>query len=147
MMSLLNLPLTLMVALAASVLAVLRVCKNPSASQLYIQRVLATNHGQNLLYIATGMIGFTNYLFYAPIVIFFAYAVVEFVKIKYPLSGMSAYADIIRNNKNAVLECKAYLELIWVGYLVVTLPLGFISRAVKAYITAQVLIVKYGLSP
>lgn len=114
---------------------------------MYLQRVLVSNHGQNLLYIATGMIGFTNYLFYAPIVIFFAYAIAEFVKIKYPLSGMAAYADIIRNNKNAFLECKAYLELIWVGYLVVTLPLGLLSRAVKALLTAQILIVKYGLSP
>ena len=146
-MSLSSLPLTLFVALAASALAVLRTCKNPEASQAYLQKVLVNNHGQNLLYIASGMIGFVNYLYYAPMVVFFLYGIAEFVKIKYPQSGMAAYADLARNNKGAVLECKGYLELIFVGYLLLTLPLDFMGRAVKAFITAQVLVIKYSLNP
>lgn len=68
----------------------------------YLQRVLANNHGQNLLWITLGGLGFINYLFYSPIVLFFAFGIVEFMRIKFPQSGLNAYGDIFRNNKNAI---------------------------------------------
>jgi len=58
------------------------------------------NHGQNILYISVGSMGFVNYLYYAPIVLFFAFNIVEFVKIKFPTSNFNAlYGDMIRNYK------------------------------------------------
>lgn len=64
------------------------------------------NHGQNLLYISFGSIGFVNYLYYAPIVLFFAYGIVEFVKIKFPNHGFNFYGDLIRHNKYFIYEGK-----------------------------------------
>jgi len=65
------------------------------------------NHGQNILYISIGSMGFVNYLFYAPIALFFAFNIVEFVKIKYPNSNFNnLYGDMIRNYKFYVYEGK-----------------------------------------
>ncbi len=90
-MSLLNFNYTLVVAFLASLIGVLRVCKNPQLDMQYLQKVLANNHGQNLLWVTLGGIGFVNYLFYSPIVLFFGYGIVEFIRIKYPQNGFNAY--------------------------------------------------------
>jgi hypothetical protein len=90
-MSLLNVDYTLLVAFLASLIGVLRVCKTPQFDLAYLTRVLSNNHGQNIFYITVGSIGFVNYLFYAPIVLFFAYGIVEFIKIKYPQNGLNVY--------------------------------------------------------
>lgn len=90
-MSLFNLSFTLLAAFLASLIGILRVLKTPQLSLEYLTRVLSNNHGQNLFYILVGSIGFTNYLFYAPIALFFAYGIVEFIKIKYPQNALNTY--------------------------------------------------------
>lgn len=75
-MSLFNLQYTLIVALLASAIALYRVYKVPQMNKEYLAKVLMNNHGQNILYIAIGSLGFINYLYYAPIVVFFAYNIV-----------------------------------------------------------------------
>jgi hypothetical protein len=67
------------------------------------------NHGQNIFYIIFGAMGFTNYLYYAPIALFFAYGIVEFIKLKYPNNAYHSTIDLIRNNKFYVMEGKAKL--------------------------------------
>lgn len=98
-MSLFDFKFTLVVALLASLMAVLRVCKSPQFSQEYLNRVINNNHGQNIFYIIVGGMGFTNYLFYSPIVLFFAFNIIEYLKIKHPNNGLNAYVEIVRNNR------------------------------------------------
>jgi hypothetical protein len=74
-MSIFNLPYTLVVALAASLIAILRVLKTPKFNKEYLARIFTNNHGQNLLYISFGAVGYINYLYYAPIALFFAYGI------------------------------------------------------------------------
>jgi len=57
------------------------------------------NHGQNIMYITLGMAGQVNYLFYAPIALFFGYGVAEYVKINYPSNKYILQVDMIRNNR------------------------------------------------
>jgi preprotein translocase subunit Sss1 len=71
-----NLPFTLITAFLASVIGLLRVAKKPQFNKEYLAKVLMNNHGQNILYVSFGAIGFTNYLYYSPIVLFFAFGVV-----------------------------------------------------------------------
>jgi len=91
-MSLFNLQYTLLVAFLASLFGVLRVLKTPQFNAMYLTRFLSNNHGQNIFYITVGSIGFVNYLYYAPIVLFFAYGIVEYIKIKFPNHALNAYA-------------------------------------------------------
>lgn len=70
-----NTQYTLLIAFVASLIAVLRVCKMPAMNQQYLNKVLSNNHGQNILYIVFGSMGYINYLYYAPIVLFFAYGI------------------------------------------------------------------------
>jgi len=74
-MALLNTQYTLLVAFAVSVVAVLRVCKIPEMNQQYLNKVLTNNHGQNIVYIIFGSFGYINYLYYSPVIIFFAYGI------------------------------------------------------------------------
>ena len=71
-----NVPFTLLFAFLASLMGLLRVLKRPQFSKEYLVKVLQNNHGQNLLYISFGSVGFANYIYYAPIVLFFAYNIV-----------------------------------------------------------------------
>jgi len=87
-------------------LGLLRVLKTPQFSKEYLGKVFQNNHGQNLLYISFGSMGFTNYLYYSPIVLFFAYNIVEFVKIKFPQLSFNYYGDLIRHNKFYIYEGK-----------------------------------------
>lgn len=74
--SLLNTQYTLLVAFAASAIGLLRVCKTPQFNKEYLVKVVLNNHGQNVFYIIFGTMGFINYLYYAPIALFFAYGIV-----------------------------------------------------------------------
>lgn len=75
-MSLFNMSYTLFVAFTCSLIGVLRVCKNPQMTREYLTKVLMNNHGQNLLYIFLGASGKANYLYLAPMVLFFGFGVV-----------------------------------------------------------------------
>ena len=67
------------------------------------------NHGQNLLYISFGSTGQINYLFYAPIVLFFGYGIAEYIKINYPGTQYIGYIDLIRNNRTLIFKTKGIL--------------------------------------
>lgn len=71
-----NVPYTLLAAFLASLVGLLRVLKTPQFNKEYLGKVFLNNHGQNLLYISFGSIGFVNYIYYAPIVLFFSYGIV-----------------------------------------------------------------------
>ena len=83
-MSIFNTSFTLLVAFAGSLIGVMRVFKTIEFTKAFLQKVLLNNHGQNIMYITFGMSGQVNYLYYAPIVLFFGYGIAEYVKIKYP---------------------------------------------------------------
>jgi hypothetical protein len=142
-MSLFNFNYTLTVAFFASLIGVLRVCKTPQFDLQYLTRVLSNNHGQNILYIILGGIGYVNYLYYAPIVVFFAYGIVEFIKIKFPQNGLNVYGEIIRNNRQSVFETKAKLEILFLVFVLITLPLDFGGKILKLFLMGQFLLVKY----
>lgn len=99
-----------------------------------------------MLYISIGSLGFINYLYYAPIVLFFAYNIVEFIKIKFPASSFNAYGDVIRYNKFYVYEGKCKIEIVFLVYCIVTLPFDLMGRLIKLFIMAQFLMVKYRLN-
>lgn len=141
-----NLQFTLVSAFLASLLGLLRVLKRPQFSKEYLGKVFMNNHGQNLLYISFGAIGFVNYLYYAPMVLFFAYNIVEFVKIKFPSLNFNQYGDVIRHNKFWIHEGKSRIELFFFFYLLFTLPLDFMGRAIKCFMMGQFLFIKYRLS-
>lgn len=146
-MSLFNLSYTLIVAFLASLLGLIRVCKIPQFNKEYLARAITNNHGQNILYISVGCMGFVNYLYYAPIVLFFAFNIVEFVKIKFPGSNFNVlYGDMIRHYKFYVYEGKCRIEMVFLAYCVVTLPLDFLGRAIKVFVLAQMFLVKYRIN-
>ena len=105
------------------------------------------NHGQNILYITLGMAGHVNYLYYAPITLFFGYGVVEYVKINYPNNKYILQVDLIRNNRAEIFKTKGILEIIFVVYLVVTIFLDFFNRIIKIFLLGQMLIMKYKINP
>lgn len=83
-MAIINAPGTLLVALIVTVMALLRVVKRPSFTKEYAQKVLLNNHGQNIMYLGVGAVGTVNLLYYAPIILFFAFGLAEYVNQKYP---------------------------------------------------------------
>jgi hypothetical protein len=142
-----NVPYTLVLALLASVLALLRVTKRPQLSKEYLGRVLMNNHGQNLLYVSFGAIGFTNYLYYAPMVLFFFYGIVEFVRLYFPSFSLNRAGDLIRYNKWWVYEGKCRLEIFFCLYCILSLPFDFMNRGLKCFIMVQFLFIKFRISP
>lgn len=72
-MAVLNLQYTITVAFLASICGLIRMLKTPQFNKLYLQKVLMNNHGQNILYIGMGCVGNTNFLFFAPLILYFAY--------------------------------------------------------------------------
>jgi len=42
------------------------------------------NHGQNIMYLGVGAVGSVNLLYYAPIMLFFAFGLTEYINQKYP---------------------------------------------------------------
>ena len=104
------------------------------------------NHGQNILYSSFGAIGFVNYLYYAPIVLFFCYGVIEFLRLKLPDLAFNRYGDLIRHNKWWVYEGKCRLEIFFFLYLVFTLPFDLMGRGLKCFIMGQFLFIKYRIN-
>jgi len=47
--------------------------------------------------------GYTNYLYYSPIAIFFAYGIAEYINIKMPQSVFAQYSGIARTNKLVIM--------------------------------------------
>lgn len=104
------------------------------------------NHGQNLLYIILGIAGYNNYLYYAPIVLFFGYGIVEYIKINYPNNKYIFQIDLIRNNKAEIFKTKCILEIIYLVYLMITIFFDFFNRLIKIFILGQTLIMKYKIN-
>jgi hypothetical protein len=146
-MSLFNMNYTLIVAFAASLIGVFRVCKTPEFNHQYLSKILSNNHGQNILYILFVGVGFTNYLYYSPIVLFFAYGIIEFLKIKFPANSLNVYGDQIRNNKAAIFQTKSILEVLFFGFIIITLPMDLFGRLIKAFMMAQFFNMKYKVNP
>lgn len=65
------------------------------------------------MYIGIGAMGFTNFLYYSPLMLFFAFGVAEFVNQKYPNGKFSEkympYVTLMRNQKFYIMEGKAKL--------------------------------------
>jgi hypothetical protein len=146
-MSLFDMNYTLIVALAASLIGVFRVCKTPEFNQQYLSRVLSNNHGQNILYLMFGGVGYTNYLFFSPIALFFAYGIFEFVKIKFPANSLNVYGDKVRNSKAAIFQAKSILEVLFFAFIVITIPMDLFGRLIKAFMLAQFFNMKYKVNP
>lgn len=72
-MGVINLPYTVLVGVVTSVCGVVRILKTPQFNKEYLQKVLLNAHGQNLIYLGMGFIGFTNFLYFAPIMLYFLY--------------------------------------------------------------------------
>lgn len=104
-----NMFLTLFLGVVASGIGILRVFKTPQMNKQYLQKVLMNNHGQNILYISFGIAGRVNFLFYAPICLFFAYGIAEYVKINYPQNKYMNYVDMVRENRAKIFETKGIL--------------------------------------
>lgn len=75
-MAIFNMNYTIIVGSVASLMGMLRMLKTIQFNKEYLQKVLTNAHGQNLLYIGMGSIGYVNFLFYAPLILYFAYALV-----------------------------------------------------------------------
>lgn len=139
-------PYVLILAFLASLFAIFRVCKTPQFNKEYLAKILMNNHGQNLLYITFGAIGFTNYLYYSPMVLFFGFNIIEFIKLKMPQLAINKYGDLIRFNKWWVYEGKSRLEIFFFLYLIFSLPFDFMSRGIKCFMMGQFLMVKYRIN-
>lgn len=102
-MAIINAQGTVLVACIVTVMALLRVAKRPSFTKEYAQKVLLNNHGQNLMYLGLGVVGNTNLLYYAPLMLFFAFGFAEFINQKYPNTKYSPkympYVNLMRNQK------------------------------------------------
>lgn len=72
-MAIFNMSYTVTAALLASACGLIRMLKMPKFSKEYLQRALLNNHGQNILYIGMGCVGATNFLFFAPLILYFFY--------------------------------------------------------------------------
>lgn len=72
-MSIFNMSYTITVGFLASLCGLIRMLKTPQFNKEYLQRVLMNNHGQNILYIGMGCVGNTNFLFFAPLILYFFY--------------------------------------------------------------------------
>ncbi len=104
------------------------------------------NHGQNLLYISFGALGFVNYLYYSPIALFFFYGIVEFLNLKYPQLAINHYGSIIRSNRFYVMEGRCKLEIAFFVYLLLSLPFDLMGRLIKLFMIGQYLLIKYRIS-
>ena len=101
-MALFNMPYTILVGLVASVCGLLRMLKTPQLNKEYLQKVLMNSHGQNILYIGMGCMGSVNFLFYAPLVLYFFYALAEFYNQMMPGAISPKVAQtvgVIRHNR------------------------------------------------
>lgn len=72
-MSIFNMNYTITVGLLASACGLIRMLKTPQFNKQYLERVLRNNHGQNVLFLGMGCVGTTNFLFFAPLILYFFY--------------------------------------------------------------------------
>lgn len=149
-MAVINANGTIAIAFLITIMAILRVCKRPQFTKEYAQRVLLNNHGQNLMYIGIGAMGYTNFLYYSPLMLFFAFGFTEFVNQKYPNTKFSEkympYVNLMRNQKFYIMEGKAKLEIASFVFLICTVPLDFFNRLLKVFIMGQYLLMKFRIS-
>lgn len=65
--------------------------------------MLLNNHGQNVIYLGMGLAGQPNFLFFAPLILYFVYALAEFYNLMYTAGTGSAkirgYVDQIRAHR------------------------------------------------
>jgi hypothetical protein len=96
-----------------------------------------------------GFLGRTNFLFVAPLILYFFYSLVEFYHQMFPSEGpiprVKPFIDMIRNHKFFILEGKSRLEFIYFFYLITTIPID-LGRILKCIIIGQFLMLKYNLS-
>ena len=141
-----NVPNTLLLAFVISVIGLLRVAKMPQFNKEYLARVLMNNHGQNILYVSFGAIGFVNYLYYAPMVLFFLFGVVEFIRLYFPTWRINGMLEVLRVNKWWIYEGKCRLEIFFFIYLLLSLPFDLLGRGLKCFIMGQFLFIKYRIN-
>ena len=104
------------------------------------------NHGQNILYISFGAIGFVNYLYYAPIVLFYAFSVCEYPRLFFPQWKINESLNVLRLNKWWIDEGKCRLEIFFFLYLLFSLPFDFLNRGLKCFVMGQFLFIKYRIN-
>lgn len=108
-------PYVLLIGFLASLLGLLRMLKMPQFNKEYLEKVLKNNHGQNILYIGMGAMGYSNFLFLSPLMLYFAYGLMEFYNQKFPKkegeadSKLRQLYEICRNNKFYIMEGKSRL--------------------------------------
>jgi hypothetical protein len=102
------------------------------------------------MYIGVGAMGFTNFLYYAPLMLFFVFGIAEFLNQKYPNTAFSQkympYVNMIRNQKFYIMEGKAKLEIVCFIFLICSLPLDFFNRLLKVFIMGQYMLMKFRIS-
>ena len=112
-MAIFNMNFTMTVGFIASFLGMIRMWKAVEFNKMYLQKILMNPHGQNILYIGMGAIGYSNFLFYAPLVLYFGYGLIELYNMKFPNEKanpkLKPYIDSIRNNKFYIMEGKSRL--------------------------------------
>lgn len=72
-MAMFNMSYTILVGFMASFCGLIRMLKTPQFNKEYLQKALMNTHGQNILYIGMGCVGHTNFLFFAPLMLYFFY--------------------------------------------------------------------------
>ena len=111
-MAIFNLPYTIIVGFLASLCGLLRIVKNPQLNREYLQKALMNPHGQNILYIGMGCMGQSNFLFFAPLILYFFFALAEFYNQKMPGAISPKVNDLvnqIRQHRWTFMESKSRL--------------------------------------
>ena len=104
-MAVFNMSYTITVGFLASLCGLIRMLKTPQFNKEYLQKALLNPHGQNILYIGMGCVGNTNFLFFAPLILYFFYGLAEFYNQMFPAGAgagspkIKGYVDTIRNNR------------------------------------------------
>ena len=95
-----------------------------------------------------GCIGHKNFLFYAPLILYFFYGLAEFYNQKMygAISPKIKNAvDTIRHHRWTIMEGKSRLEIIYFIYLLITIPVDF-SRILKCILMFQFNMLKFRAS-
>ena len=95
-----------------------------------------------------GCVGSTNFLFYAPLVLYFFYALAEFYNQRMPGAispKIKETVDVMRHNRWLFMEGKSRIEIIYFVYLLITIPIDF-SRILKCLLIGQYNMLKFRVS-
>ena len=102
------------------------------------------------MYIGMGSMGHVNFLFYAPLILFFAFGIIEFINQKYSNTTLAPkympFVNMIRHNKYYVMEGRGKLEITYFVFLILSLPLDFLNRMLKVVLMGQYLLLKFRIS-